>query len=195
MAMIFLPVHPASFTQGFCSGMQSFSFSESQDAMVLQTCHKKIVFWTHKFVVGLQWETASPRTHKPKIVNESLIWGQGHSWKSHPTDWTSQDLNHKPLIYKVSDLSTIPQPSIPMSVTRCYLRMGSSNLTCLVFTFSCFVEISGLRVKSGPKYSKYSTKTKSSTIFEWNYSKVYITQEKINFATICEFACLTQNLK
>ena len=34
----------------------------------------KIVFWTHKFAVGLIdiWETASPRNHKPKIVNESL---------------------------------------------------------------------------------------------------------------------------
>ena len=34
----------------------------------------KIVFWTRKFAVGLinSWETVSPRTHKPKIVNESL---------------------------------------------------------------------------------------------------------------------------
>ena len=34
-----LPVHPASFVHNFVSGMQSFCFSESQDAMVLQTCH------------------------------------------------------------------------------------------------------------------------------------------------------------
>ena len=38
--MIFLPAHPASFAHKF-SGMQSFYFSESQDAMVLQTCHEK----------------------------------------------------------------------------------------------------------------------------------------------------------
>ena len=36
--------------------------------MALQTCH-----WTHKFAVGLiDMGTVSPRTHKPKIVNESL---------------------------------------------------------------------------------------------------------------------------
>ena len=53
--MIYLPAHPASFAHNFVSGMQSFYyFSESQDAMVLQTCHlKKIVFWAHKFAVGL----------------------------------------------------------------------------------------------------------------------------------------------
>ena len=37
----FLSVHPASFTHNFVSEMQSFCFSESQDAMVLQTCHVK----------------------------------------------------------------------------------------------------------------------------------------------------------
>ena len=51
--VIFLPAHPASFTHNFCSGMQSFYFNESQYAMVLQTGHEKIVFWTHKFAVGL----------------------------------------------------------------------------------------------------------------------------------------------
>ena len=40
-AVIFLPAHPASFTHNIVSGMQSFDFSESQDAMVLQTCHEK----------------------------------------------------------------------------------------------------------------------------------------------------------
>ena len=39
--VIFLPVHPASFGHKFVSGMQRFYFSESQDAMVLQTCHEK----------------------------------------------------------------------------------------------------------------------------------------------------------
>ena len=38
MTVFFLPVHPASFTHSFCSGMQILYFSESQDAMVLQTC-------------------------------------------------------------------------------------------------------------------------------------------------------------
>ena len=37
----FLTVHPASFAHNFVSGMQSFYFSESQDAMVLQTFHEK----------------------------------------------------------------------------------------------------------------------------------------------------------
>ena len=38
-AVILLPAHPASFAHNFVSGMQSFYFMESQDAMVLQTCH------------------------------------------------------------------------------------------------------------------------------------------------------------
>ena len=33
----FLPVHPASFVHNFISGMQNLYFSESQNAMVLQT--------------------------------------------------------------------------------------------------------------------------------------------------------------
>ena len=37
----FLPAHPASFTHNFVSGMQRFYFSESQGAMVLQTCNEK----------------------------------------------------------------------------------------------------------------------------------------------------------
>ena len=36
--MIFLPVLPASFVHNVVSGMQSFYFNESQDAIVLQTC-------------------------------------------------------------------------------------------------------------------------------------------------------------
>ena len=63
--VIMLPVHPASFAHNFVSGMQSFYFSESQDAIVLQTCHEKQL---DSFIL----ETASPRTHKPNIVNESL---------------------------------------------------------------------------------------------------------------------------
>ena len=38
-AVIFLPAHPASFAHNVVSGMQSFYFRESQDAIVLQTCH------------------------------------------------------------------------------------------------------------------------------------------------------------
>ena len=37
--VILLPAHPESFAHKFVSGMQSFYFSESQDAIVLQTCH------------------------------------------------------------------------------------------------------------------------------------------------------------
>ena len=66
VAVIFLPANPASFTHSFVSGMQSFYFSESQYAMILQACHKNGV------LDSLIWKTASPRTHKPKIVNKSL---------------------------------------------------------------------------------------------------------------------------
>ena len=38
-AVILLPAHPASFAHNFVSGMQNVYFSESQDAIVLQTCH------------------------------------------------------------------------------------------------------------------------------------------------------------
>ena len=39
--VIVLPAHPASSAHNFVSGMQSFYFSKSQDAIVLQTCHQK----------------------------------------------------------------------------------------------------------------------------------------------------------
>ena len=51
-SVIFLPAHPASFAHIFFSWMQSFYFSKSQDAMVLQTYHEKRVIWTRKFAVG-----------------------------------------------------------------------------------------------------------------------------------------------
>ena len=38
-SVILFPSHPASFAHNFVSGMQSFYFSESEDAIVLQTCH------------------------------------------------------------------------------------------------------------------------------------------------------------
>ena len=71
--MILLPAHPAFFTHNFVSGMQSFYFSESQDAKVMQTCHDKK--WSG--LISLQWdtlirETTSLRAHKFKIVNKSL---------------------------------------------------------------------------------------------------------------------------
>ena len=74
----------------FCSGMQSFYFSESQDAIVLQICHEK---WCSRpirlqFHDSLIWETASPRTHKPKIVNEPLQPSFKTEIKS-TLDWSS----------------------------------------------------------------------------------------------------------
>ena len=66
-------MHPASFTHNFVIGVQSVYLNESQDAMVLQTCHEKKCSGFISLQLDLQiWETASPRTHKPKIVNESL---------------------------------------------------------------------------------------------------------------------------
>ena len=38
-AVILLPAHPASFSHHIVFGMQSFYFGESEDAIVLQTCH------------------------------------------------------------------------------------------------------------------------------------------------------------
>ena len=40
-AVLLVPAHPASFANNFFSRMQSFYFSESQDAMVLQAYHEK----------------------------------------------------------------------------------------------------------------------------------------------------------
>ena len=47
LIVILLPAHPASFTHNFVSEMQSFYFSESQDALVMKNS-----FWTRKFAVG-----------------------------------------------------------------------------------------------------------------------------------------------
>ena len=38
-SVILLPASPVSFAHNFVSGMQSFYFSESKDAIVLKTCH------------------------------------------------------------------------------------------------------------------------------------------------------------
>ena len=40
----FLPAHPASFTHDLVSGMQSFNFGGSQDAMFLQICNENECF-------------------------------------------------------------------------------------------------------------------------------------------------------
>ena len=41
LSVILLLGHPAFLTHNFVSVMQSFYFSESLDAMVLQTCHEE----------------------------------------------------------------------------------------------------------------------------------------------------------
>ena len=47
-SLILLPAHPASFVHNFVSRMQIFLFQR-----VLEDLSLKIVFWTHKFAVGL----------------------------------------------------------------------------------------------------------------------------------------------
>ena len=47
-SLILLPAHPASFVHNFVSGMQNILFQR-----VLEDLSLKIVFWTHKFAVGL----------------------------------------------------------------------------------------------------------------------------------------------
>ena len=53
LPVLLLPAHPASFAHNFVSGMPSPGLI----SLLLDS---------------LIWETASPRTHKPNIVNESL---------------------------------------------------------------------------------------------------------------------------
>ena len=43
-AVIILPANPASFTHYLVSGMQSFNFAGSRDAMFLQICNEKECF-------------------------------------------------------------------------------------------------------------------------------------------------------
>ena len=49
--------------------------------MVVQTFYEKIVFLTHKFADGLIYMDIS-ESHKPKIVNESLVWVQNSQYVS-----------------------------------------------------------------------------------------------------------------
>ena len=39
LTVILLPAHPASFARNIVPGIQRFYFSESQDVIVLHTCH------------------------------------------------------------------------------------------------------------------------------------------------------------
>ena len=52
-AVILLPVHPASFAHNFVSGMQKFLFHRAPENIRAADLSLKIVFWTHKFAVGL----------------------------------------------------------------------------------------------------------------------------------------------
>ena len=52
-AVILLPAHPASFAHNFVSGMQSFLFQRVPGCNSIADLSLKIVFWTHKFAVGL----------------------------------------------------------------------------------------------------------------------------------------------
>ena len=45
-AVILLPAHPASFAHNFVSGMQSFYFSESMDAIVFRLVIKNSVLYS-----------------------------------------------------------------------------------------------------------------------------------------------------
>ena len=47
--------------------------------MVLQTCPEKLGLQLDSLI----WETASPRTQKPKIVNESLFIGSNAADQDH----------------------------------------------------------------------------------------------------------------
>ena len=77
--------------------------------MVLQTCREKLCCG----LISLQldsmiWETASPRTHKPKIVNELLSHKLWKSWKTSkikkkvPCMEKSWNLKKNPLIMEKS---------------------------------------------------------------------------------------------
>ena len=51
--VILLPAHPASFARNFVSGMQSFLFQRVPGCNSIADLSSKLVFWTHKFAVGL----------------------------------------------------------------------------------------------------------------------------------------------
>ena len=52
-AVILLHAHSASFAHNFVSGEQSFLFQRVQGCNSIADLSLKIVFWTHKFAVGL----------------------------------------------------------------------------------------------------------------------------------------------
>ena len=53
LSVILLPAHPAVFAPNFVSGMQSFLFQRVPGCNSIADLSLKIVFWTHKFAVGL----------------------------------------------------------------------------------------------------------------------------------------------
>ena len=62
------------FWHNFVSGMQIILLQRVPGCNGIADLSLRIMFWTHSFAVGLidTWETESPRTKGPKIVNESL---------------------------------------------------------------------------------------------------------------------------
>ena len=78
----------------FFSMMHSFYFSESHDTVVLQTCHEKKGSRLISFQLDpLIWETASPRTHKPKLVNLCVNFSTGFSETMDLVDYRTFFLN------------------------------------------------------------------------------------------------------
>ena len=67
-----------------------------------------------------------------------VIWRQGHSLKSHLTDWWSRESNLGPLVYKASSLSTTPQQLLN-TVWKAWI---TSKMLCP--QISNFVHIKGL---------------------------------------------------
>ena len=53
ITVVLLPVHSASFAHHFVSGMQSFLFRRVRGCNSIADLSLKIVFWTHRFAVGL----------------------------------------------------------------------------------------------------------------------------------------------
>ena len=52
-AVILLPVHPASFAHNFFLWDEKFLFQRVPGCHSIADLSLKIVFWTHKFAVGL----------------------------------------------------------------------------------------------------------------------------------------------
>ena len=76
-SVILLPAHPASFAYNFVYGMQSFYFRESHDANSIAGLSLIVVFWTHKFAVGLidmgNSESQDPYTQNCKGITAAEV--------------------------------------------------------------------------------------------------------------------------